>query len=126
MSKNHAISDSTGIQVHAVVPVGTSAGDIVLFGDLTAVALTDRHNAADYGHRSIEYPAHGLKDGEASLKFPDLVYGTYRTATSAMAVGDPVYMTPGGQFTKTSSGNTMVGYALTAGTDFILGHRSAV
>jgi predicted RecA/RadA family phage recombinase len=86
-------------QVSVPVADGTRSGDLILVGDLPAVALTDK------GAQTA---------GDATVKFNGSVYVDVTITT---AVGDTIYAHGAGSgqtFNKTSSGGTRIGVALGA------------
>lgn len=101
------------------VPSGTKAGDPVRVSGLNGVAQTDRADTsvkkynAD-GTTNAQYNwGGGNVDGEASVK----LRGAHKFpvgTTTALAKGDPVYITSGNALTPVSSGNSLFGHALTA------------
>lgn len=84
-------------QVSVPVPSGTESGDVVLIGDLPAVALVDR------GAQTVD---------EATVKFDGSIYAD---VTIAVALGDAIYAHGQGDsqtFNKTSSGGRRAGISL--------------
>lgn len=82
------------------VPADTASGAPVKVGSLMGVTATAEGEG-------------GNVDGNASVWLAgvfDLLVGT----TTALAVGDPVYITSGGALTPVASGNTLFGHAVEA------------
>lgn len=82
-------------QVSFPVADGTESGDIVMVGDIPALALTDEG---------------AWTDGEATVQMECSVYLDVSVAIDA---GDIIY-DHSGTFNKTSSGGTRIGIALTS------------
>lgn len=108
-----------GDMVSLPVPSGTLAGAPLRIGGLNAVAQTDRAavtvsptNSDGTKNTSYNYGG-GNPDGNASV----WLVGVHRLAigtTTAMAVGDPVYITSGNALTPVSTSNSLYGHILEA------------
>src|SRR5438128_1331917 len=101
------------------VPSGTLSGQPVRVGGLNAVTLTKRAKTdvdpynADGSINTSYARGGGNVDGNASCALKGvhkLAIGT----TTAMAIGDPVYITSGNALTPSSSGNSLFGHILEA------------
>lgn len=79
---------------------GTLSGSPVVVGAFVGVALTDEGKA-------------GNVEGDATVGMGGVVRNAVGT-TTALAIGDPVYITSAYALTPTASGNTLFGHALTA------------
>jgi len=90
----------SGTQFPAPVAEGTESGDAILLGDaLPAVALTDRG-------------ADGNAAGYATVQTDGVFLLPIVTASGAVEVGDIIYITSGGDLTRTVGSNVRFGYAL--------------
>lgn len=95
------------------VPNGTLSGAPVAVGDLVGIAITDEGG----GVGNFEGYASVALEGGARVPV---------AAGTAYAVGDTVYITPGGLITKTSAGNKRFGKvthepkASTTGAGFVI------
>lgn len=108
-----------GDAISLPVPSGTTAGTPLRIGGLNGVTQTDRAKTdvdpynADGTPNSTYKRGGGNVDGNASVWLDgahQLAVGT----TTALAVGDPVYITSGNALTPVSTGNSLFGHALSA------------
>ncbi len=125
MARNEVFKDADFVSLP--VPVGTNSGDPVRVGGLNAVAQTTEPTALLAGMTPTsvynEAPSSN-KAGYASVA----LRGAFMlpvTTTTALAVGDPVYITSGNALTPVASGNNLFGHALsvkgtTAGTKVVV------
>lgn len=95
------------------VPVGTLSGAAVRVGGLNAVAQVDEPTAKINAQLT---PAYGEapdsnRPGWASCALVG-AWNLPVSTTTAMAVGDPVYITSGNVLTPVASGNNLYGHAL--------------
>jgi hypothetical protein len=106
-----------GNKVSLPVPSGTTAGSPLRIGGLNGVAATDRAKTdvdpynADGSINSSYNRGGGNVDGNASVWLDgahDVPVGT----TTALAIGDPVYITSGNALTPVSTSNSLFGHAL--------------
>lgn len=95
MAKNQKFAPSK--TRHFPVPDGTLSGTPLLVGVVPCIALTTEGQG-------------GNADNEATIAL-DGCWRVPVTTTTALAVGAPVYITPGGALTPVSSGNTLWGTA---------------
>ena len=96
------------------VTTGKLSGDPVRVGRLNGVLLTNEASV-DKGSNDYDQPASSNGDGYASVALK----GAFRipvATTTALNIGDPVYITPAGALTTTdnSGANALFGHALSA------------
>lgn len=114
MALNEGFRDADHLSVP--VPSGTSAGDALRVGGLNLVAQTDRAEVTVDPTNSdgTRNPAYNYGGGNPQGYASCWLKGSH-TFTVAFAIaswGDPVYITPGGALSATSSGNSLYGHAL--------------
>lgn len=108
MARNEVFRDADHLSLP--VPANTVAGSPVLVGILRGVTQTDRADST-----ATPDPLRGPKvntnpDGYATVWLKGA--HTFTVSFAIAAIGDPVYITPGGALTATASGNTLYGAAL--------------
>jgi predicted RecA/RadA family phage recombinase len=111
MAKNEVYKRAEYISLP--VPVGTLSGAPVRVGGLNAVAQVDEPTAninAQLTPAWGEAPS-GNRPGWASCALVG-AFNLPVSTTTAMAVGDPVYITAGNVLTPVASGNNLYGHAL--------------
>lgn len=109
--KNLIHRGNPNVAVSLPVPDGTAAGSIVVVGGLKAIAKTAKVTQAMV-NAGTNPP--GVPVGEALLELPGISIVTEQTLPEA-TLGALIYrIAANGNLTTTASGNTLVGYALTA------------
>lgn len=112
MARNQVFKDADFLSLP--VPTGTLSGAPVRIGELNGVAQTNE-GSVDKASGDYNEAASSNKDGYASIALK----GAFRIpvgTTTALEVGDPVYITAGGALTTTdnSGANAVFGHALSA------------
>lgn len=117
MAKNFAYHVGQFGSVVAPLPVAANAksGDLVLIGTagLWGIALTDRATAGLGGNLDKGEAAPGLKDTEASVLLPNVLYKLNAVSSvAAIARFAKVYYNPATKvYNTTAAGNIFVGYS---------------
>lgn len=110
MARNEVFKDSDYISLP--VTTGMLSGAPVRVGGLNGVLHTNEGSVDKPAGNYNEAPSSN-KAGYASVALK----GAFRipvSTTTALAVGDPVYITSGNVLTPVSSGNSLFGHALSA------------
>lgn len=112
MAKNIILDQAD--QLSLPVPAGKKSGDHVRVGGLNGVCLTDRAEPSPTVDPVRGAPVNTNPVGNASVKLNGAA--EFNVDFAVAAVGDPVYITPGGTLTGTATGNAVFGHALTTKT----------
>lgn len=111
MARNEVFRDADHLSLP--VPAGTVSGSPVLIGILRGVAQTNRADSTVID--PLRGPATNLNpDGYATVWLKGA--HSFNVAFAIAAIGDAVYITPGGALTATAAGNTLYGAALNVKT----------
>ena len=116
MARNLNRTQSANIRVPMPVPSGTVSGQVVAIGSdgLVGYAITDRVTQAQLDSKTQTLPQ-GLRDGQASVELIGVGISVNLQLPAGTA-GSRVYVTPGGAYSGTASGNTPIGYRLATST----------